>query len=254
MTPSISDKDIPPTTPTTPKTPSISDKDIPTTDSKTNEPEPNTPVYTPKPYKPTNPEALTPAPITTPILGKVIGPFVSISKRLPKPVAKVMPYSLLTLLLALSALYAYSSHLESKRRKAIQALTTRFKNLLSARATYLQITSHYINTPITKMQGTLELLSMGLSSTSSSTSSGSVSSTISNSSTSSSTSSGSSSSSSNSTQSSNPKANQAPGSQISPDSNSTNNSNSNYLNNSNPNSDYSTKPIVTGKQIGRAHV
>lgn len=92
------------------------------------------------------------------------------------------------------------------------------------------------------MQGTLELLSMGLSSTSSSTSSGSVSSTISNSSTSSSTSSGSSSSSSNSTQSSNPKANQAPGSQISPDSNSTNNSNSNSLNNSNLNSDYSTNP------------
>ena len=87
------------------------------------------------------------------------------ANNIPKPVAKAIPYSLLILLLALSALYGYSSYLENKRRQALQALITRFKSLLSARATFLRITSHYINTPITKIQGTIELLAMGTTST-----------------------------------------------------------------------------------------
>ena len=204
-TPPVTPPTTPPVTPTTPKTPTTPPSpQEPTTDTKTNQPEPGTPVYVPSQYKPptsSNPQPLTPDTLSTPILGKVIGPLVNVSRRLPKPVAKAMPYSLLTLLLALSALYAYSSILENQRRKAIQLLVNRFKALLSARATYLQITSHYINTPITKMQGVIELLASGITSTSSSTSSGSH---TSNSSSSGSSSSSDSSTNSNSDSSSNP--------------------------------------------------
>ena len=61
--------------------------------------------------------------------------------------------------------------METKRRQAIQALITRFKSMLAARATFLRITSHYISTPITKMQGVVELLASGITSTSSNSSS-----------------------------------------------------------------------------------
>jgi len=77
-------------------------------------------------------------------------------------------------LIAISAFYIYLSYLETQRRKALTTLFTRFKALLASRATYLRITSHYISTPITKMQGTIELLASGITSTSSSTSTGST--------------------------------------------------------------------------------
>jgi signal transduction histidine kinase len=75
---------------------------------------------------------------------------------------------------ALSSFYGYSSFQEQQRRKALIELTNRFKASLAARATYLEITSHYIKTPITKMQGVVELLKSGVvvtSSTSTTTSS-----------------------------------------------------------------------------------
>lgn len=99
---------------------------------------------------------------------------INYAERLPRPVAKALPYSLLALLLALSGLYGYSSYLENHRRKALVALIARFKALLSARATYLRITSHYINTPVTKMQGVIELLSSGVITTTSSASTSST--------------------------------------------------------------------------------
>jgi signal transduction histidine kinase len=64
------------------------------------------------------------------------------------------------LLVAISGLYGYGSFQEQQRRKALIELTNRFKASLAARATYLEITSHYIKTPITKMQGVSELLTL----------------------------------------------------------------------------------------------
>ena len=164
----------PPTTPTTP-TPPV-DPTTPTTNTETNTPEPGTPIYNSPANNrsPATPQPQTPAKTNLPILGAVIGPLVNLAENLPKPIARALPYTLLALLLALSALYGYSSYMENQRRKAMQALIDRFKTLLASRATYLRITSHYISTPITKMQGTIELLASGITSTSSSTSTGST--------------------------------------------------------------------------------
>ena len=140
-----------PTTPPSPTTPTESD--TPSSSS-------NNQYYS-------NPQSTAlPAPLSKVVKGSFMQSLVNYTaNNIPKPVAKAIPYSLLILLLALSALYGYSSYLENKRRQALQALITRFKSLLSARATFLRITSHYINTPITKIQGTIELLAMGTTST-----------------------------------------------------------------------------------------
>jgi surface protein len=157
-----------------------SDPETPTTDTETNTPVPGTPVY----VSPTRGNQNNSRPKSTKekilsMLGfsqgsSMVKSIVSMAEYTPKPVAQAVPYSLLSLLIAISAFYIYLSYLETQRRKALTTLFTRFKALLASRATYLRITSHYISTPITKMQGTIELLASGITSTSSSTSTGST--------------------------------------------------------------------------------
>lgn len=72
--------------------------------------------------------------------------------------AKIVPYILLLLLIALALLYTYMSILEDNRRKRLQALVTRFKASQAARSVYLKLTSHFVNTPITEMRTAVELL------------------------------------------------------------------------------------------------
>lgn len=78
-------------------------------------------------------------------------------KPIPPFVAKTIAWSILLLLLAIAAYYGYLTYNEQQRRKYVQALISRFKNSQTARSVYLNITSHYINTPIAVMQGTMEL-------------------------------------------------------------------------------------------------
>ncbi len=80
--------------------------------------------------------------------------FGNVSEKL----AKLIPYILLLLLVALALLYTYLSILEDNRRKRLQALVTRFKESQIARSVYLKLTSHFINTPITEMRTAVELL------------------------------------------------------------------------------------------------
>ncbi|MCA9342384.1 6-bladed beta-propeller, partial [Candidatus Saccharibacteria bacterium] len=89
-------------------------------------------------------------------LGEVLQP--TDTDRPPSPLTKYIPWSILALLLAIAALMTYSTHKENQRRLAFEQLTKRFKASLEARAIYLQLTSHYIKTPLTKMQSSLELL------------------------------------------------------------------------------------------------
>lgn len=72
--------------------------------------------------------------------------------------AKLIPYILLLLLIALALLYTYMSILEDTRRKRLQALVARFKASQVARSVYLKLTSHFVNTPITEMRTAVELL------------------------------------------------------------------------------------------------
>jgi tripartite motif-containing protein 71 len=112
------------------------------------------------------------APVSQPILGAVIGPIIRFAETIPSPIARAIPWTILLLLIAIASFYGYSSYQEQQRRKKLIMITNRFKASLAARAAYLQITSHYIKTPITKMQGVIELLASGVISAGSSSSSG----------------------------------------------------------------------------------
>lgn len=80
------------------------------------------------------------------------------TEQIPAPIAKTIPWSLLFLLLAWAGYYSLITYFEQKRRKQIQEIAKRYKDSQSARSVYLNITSHYINTPITVMQGSLQIM------------------------------------------------------------------------------------------------
>jgi signal transduction histidine kinase len=83
---------------------------------------------------------------------------LAINEPIPAPVAKTIPWSLLVLLLALAGYYSLTAYLEQKRRREIQDIAIRYQDSQTARAVYLNIISQYINTPITVMQGSLQIM------------------------------------------------------------------------------------------------
>jgi len=83
---------------------------------------------------------------------------MSLLKKIPEPIAKTIPYTLLLVLIAIALFYTYSALLEKHRRAQLQLIIRRIYASGKARATYLSIISHYLNTPLTKMRSTIELL------------------------------------------------------------------------------------------------
>lgn len=77
--------------------------------------------------------------------------------QLPVPIAKTIPWSALILLLCLAAYYSLYTFLEQRRRKQIQEIALRYKTSQVSRSVYLNITSHYLSTPIAMMQGSLQI-------------------------------------------------------------------------------------------------
>ena len=163
----------PPTTPTTPPTPTTprtpSTPSAPATPTTPAQPSSDTPI-TPSVQVP---QPVRPAPLKREsyVRGSFIGSLINQVSRIPRPIAATIPFSILALLIALAALYSYSAGLERRRREQLQSLISRIQSTTGARRTYLQLTSHYINTPIAKMQGVIELLAMGVGGTSKSSSS-----------------------------------------------------------------------------------
>jgi len=72
--------------------------------------------------------------------------------------AKALPYATIGMLMATSAVYMVLGFNQIRNRNKLRAIIDRFKNAERGRKNYIQLTSHYINTPIAIMKGTVELL------------------------------------------------------------------------------------------------
>ncbi len=77
---------------------------------------------------------------------------------IPNSVAQAIPYGVIGFLAAFAVIYGYQAIQEARTRKRIKGLTERFKRTEVMRKNYIDLTSHYLHTPITVMQSTVELL------------------------------------------------------------------------------------------------
>jgi len=65
---------------------------------------------------------------------------------------------LLLILLILATIYGWKAYAQFRANQLLVAALTRLRNTKQATDTYLQITTHYLNTPVAIMSGALELL------------------------------------------------------------------------------------------------
>jgi signal transduction histidine kinase len=79
---------------------------------------------------------------------------------IPSPVAVALPYGTIAFLIAFASIYAYQGVQASQSRKQMAVAYKRFKRTEELRRNYVDLTSHYLNTPIATMQSSVELLAM----------------------------------------------------------------------------------------------
>lgn len=72
--------------------------------------------------------------------------------------AKALPYATIGMLIATSGVYMVLAYNQIRNRNQLRKIIDRFKKAEQGRKNYIQLTSHYINTPIAVMKGTVELL------------------------------------------------------------------------------------------------
>lgn len=77
---------------------------------------------------------------------------------IPNNVAVAIPYASIAFLAAFAVIYIYQALQETRIRRKLIALQQRYKRTEELRKNYVDMTSHYINTPIAKMSATLDLL------------------------------------------------------------------------------------------------
>lgn len=77
---------------------------------------------------------------------------------IPIPAAKALPYTTIAILGVFASIYSYQAFSQAQSRRRILSLARRFKETEERRKTYIDLTSHYLNTPITTMQSSIELL------------------------------------------------------------------------------------------------
>lgn len=77
---------------------------------------------------------------------------------IPNNVAVAVPYATIAFLVAFAVIYLYQSIQEAKVRAKLVGIQKRYKRTEELRRNYVDLTSHYLNTPIAKMQTTLEYL------------------------------------------------------------------------------------------------
>ena len=83
---------------------------------------------------------------------------LKLAEKVPPEVAASIPYLLLLILLGLAALYALQSYREYKSAGSYDKQIARYKNIQMGGKNFIALTSHYLNTPISIMQFSSELL------------------------------------------------------------------------------------------------
>jgi hypothetical protein len=82
----------------------------------------------------------------------------ALAKRIPEPVAIGFPWLLLALALILVSIQYYQVHSESVATKKMQAVLANQERLVEEQNNFVALTTHYIHTPLTVMEGEISLM------------------------------------------------------------------------------------------------
>ncbi len=99
--------------------------------------------------------------VPSPLVGAVEGTF-EVADRAVRPItpntARVLPYATIVTLAGFAALYVYLASKQAQNRIKIKSVISKYRRTEQGRKEYIDLISHYINTPITTMKAAIELL------------------------------------------------------------------------------------------------
>lgn len=106
---------------------------------------------------------LAPSSRTTPLKNNKVTPidqngFFALARRIPEPFAIGFPWFLLFLALSLVAIQYYQVHSESQATKHLQTNLQRQERLVDEQNNFVALSTHYIHTPLTVMEGEITLM------------------------------------------------------------------------------------------------
>jgi|GEM_PF-6595227 len=76
---------------------------------------------------------------------------------IPRPLMKALPYVLYTIILALSGYYLYQTQEQLRREDRMRKILTKQKVLTEEKRNFLELTSHYLRTPLTYIRSGAEM-------------------------------------------------------------------------------------------------
>jgi signal transduction histidine kinase len=95
-------------------------------------------------------------------VGSVLGEALDTTKRaakvVPVGVATALPFGTIGFLLLFGFFYFYQAYVLKTSQKRLQELYIRFQQTKENRKNYIELTTHYLTTPITTMRSTVELM------------------------------------------------------------------------------------------------
>jgi signal transduction histidine kinase len=126
-------------------------------DGSSSSPQVSPPPTTEQNYTPESIRGLVPATLVAPVeaafkkLDEAVQP-------IPPKVAQAIPYGTIAILGIFALVYAFQAAAQIRDRRRLQALAKRYNQAETNRKNYIDLTSHYLHTPITTMQTAVELL------------------------------------------------------------------------------------------------
>ncbi len=78
--------------------------------------------------------------------------------RIPLPIMKALPYLLYLIILALAAYYLYETQKQLRREDRIRSILKKQKLLTEEKRNFLELTSHYLRTPLTYIRSGAEMV------------------------------------------------------------------------------------------------
>lgn len=94
-------------------------------------------------------------------VGEALGAALDTTARSVQPVspavARAIPFTTIALIGIFALYYFYQAYSQTRSQRMISELAKRFKKTKENRKNYINLTSHYISTPITTMSSTIEL-------------------------------------------------------------------------------------------------